>query len=530
MTIIQLDDELGIQTKYDPDFVEIIRKVPGRRWVKPYWVFPIRHAIAAAQIIQPFDHYMAKEITTHRAVAKWNADEAARLNIDSFDTSALASEFPDLMPHQLQAIEFGRLNKGRFLLCDAPGMGKSAAVLSFIEKHRQGMQTLIICPAITKFNWSNEVRRWTDKDPVVHSKSKATKLKTETSPVIRSADYFITTYDSFARIKEPPTIFQNIILDEIHSIKQVKTQRAKAVIRFAERSNLKSIIGMSGTLLRNRPAEMFTGLHLVKPSEFPSFYKYAIRYCDGKDAQFGFTSSGATNMDELNQVLRSCMLRRTDDILDLPPLTINYEWWNPPQMLLDDTKKMYYQVYFDTSDVLPTITRWREDIGTEKAIHLADSLITDTPVVIFYHHKATEENFAPNHEKIDGSTTDVERANIINRFQQGKIPVLLVSTTAAGQGINLTAATNVVLLERQYTPADEKQAIDRVHRIGQTRPVTVTIINARGTVDEAIHNLLERKQAIFDNVLDGISTESISHENIMQEMKNICLNSAPAAK
>lgn len=518
--IIQLDDELGVSFPYDEDLVAAIKEgIPGRRFIDGYWLFPIRHADVAAEVFRNFDTDIARDIKTHRAVIQWGLDEEERLAINSFDTSDLAEEFPDLMKHQLQVIEFGRLNNGRFLLCDDAGLGKTAASLSFLEKHRPGMQTLIICPSSVKFNWAMEVKRWTDSTPTVHSKRKAKELQIETSKEVVASDHFIISYESFAQLKSQPHGFQNLILDEFHLLKNVKTKRAKAVVSFARRANLKSIIGLSGTPLRNRPVEMFTVLNLIKPTEFPSWYNYAFRYCGAKEERYGITYHGATNMDELNMVLKSCMIRRTDEILDLPSLTINHMWWNPPQMVLDDVNfKMFAEA--ESDNVLPLISQWREDIGVEKA--RGPTLpINDTPVVIFYHHKATEQNFAPDHEKIDGSTTDYHRAEIVERFQRGEIPILLVSTTAAGQGINLTAAANVILLERQYTPAEEWQAIKRCHRIGQTRPVTVTIINARGTVDEAIHNLLERKKAIFDNVLDGITAESISHENIMEEMRKI---------
>jgi SNF2 family DNA or RNA helicase len=120
-------------------------------------------------------------------------------------------------------------------------------------------------------------------------------------------------------------------------------------------------------------------------------------------------------------------------------------------------------------------------------------------------------------EMFTGKTLDKDRPGVIDRFQKGKTQILLLTTQAGGQGLTLTAASTAVFMDKLWTPAMNTQAQDRLHRIGQTEPVTIIELLAANTVEESIENLLFRKQRIFDNVIeteDSLSAKDLMVQNI----------------
>ena len=117
------------------------------------------------------------------------------------------------------------------------------------------------------------------------------------------------------------------------------------------------------------------------------------------------------------------------------------------------------------------------------------------------------ENLGLSVLRLDGGTDVAERRNLIDTYNEGNVNVFLLSTRAGGLGINLTQADTVILHDLDFNPESDKQAIDRAHRIGQTRPVTVYKLCCEGTVDEDIFNTCHQKSMIADAVLHGGSLE-----------------------
>jgi SNF2 family DNA or RNA helicase len=163
---------------------------------------------------------------------------------------------------------------------------------------------------------------------------------------------------------------------------------------------------------------------------------------------------------------------------------------------------------------LGVLTKLRQAVGALKvdaALEwIEDFLAGGDPLIVFYHHHEVGERLAAGIKVlqktlaiIDGGTTMDARRDAVQRFQAGQVAVLLVSIRAGGEGITLTRAHDVLLLERDWTAAAEEQAEDRAHRIGQTRDVTVWVMRAPGTLDEMIEAAVERKRGFAGAVLDN---------------------------
>jgi SWI/SNF-related matrix-associated actin-dependent regulator 1 of chromatin subfamily A len=249
-----------------------------------------------------------------------------------------------------------------------------------------------------------------------------------------------------------------------------------------------------------------------------------IRYCGGVKNQWGgWETTGATNMEELYDKLKSVMIRRTKDTINLPPKEIIYtkiSCGTQRRMI----KRLMKNHYHESGGPLKIISMLKQDAALKK---VATGFKWDErPIVIFYHHKEVahllESNFRRetnfNVAKIDGSTSDIDRSIITAEFQSGKYQVLLASMTAAGVGITLTAASRAIMLEQAWSPADEKQCHDRLHRIGQTKPVTIEYLIGSGTIDEVIQKVVQDKSEMIDSIVDGASVKSVMVRNVMKEL------------
>jgi SWI/SNF-related matrix-associated actin-dependent regulator 1 of chromatin subfamily A len=168
----------------------------------------------------------------------------------------------------------------------------------------------------------------------------------------------------------------------------------------------------------------------------------------------------------------------------------------------------------DQPNALAEITAARQVVGRAKAraaVEWIEQYVsTETPVLVFAHHREVLDTIETACRdrgirlgRIDGAVSQDRRGQIVDDFQAGKLDVALLSSKAAGVGITLTRASDVISCERQWTPGDEEQCEDRCHRVGQTNPVTVRYLHVPGTVDDDMDELIETKRQVLTAVLDG---------------------------
>ena len=339
------------------------------------------------------------------------------------------------------------------------------------------------------------------------------------------------------QVSNHPSYYANgLLVHNCHYYKNNSSKRTKAVKKIGK--NIPHIIALSGTPIVNRPIEAFNAINLINPEIFPSFIDYTRRYCNAKYNGYGWDFNGASNTQELHEILSgTLMIRRLkkDVLKDLPEKLYSFV----PLELSKEGKEEYTMAEDMFIDYLS------ENYGEEKAIKavnaevlvqyaelkklavkgclkesiawIRDFLDVDGKLVVFAVHKFVIEElmkeFGNVAVKIDGSVSIENRQKAIEKFQNDDSCRLFVGNIkAAGVGITLTASSNVAFLELPWTPGELRQAIDRVHRIGQKNCVNVHYLFAINTIMDKIARLIDQKQKIIDSVLDG---KDIDNQDLM---------------
>ncbi len=467
-----------------------------------------------------------------------------------------------LYPYQYEGVLFLQKMNGRALIADEMGLGKTIQVLSWL--HTTSVKpVLVVCPASLKLNWVKEAHIWAPNYTcfVISGKKEIT---------LQDADLFVINYDILGEWEERllQLRFSTLILDEVHYVKNEKTRRAKAVITLSK--GIPNVIGLSGTPIENRPAELYTTLKIINPQIFPNKFAYLRTFCAPKYNGFGWDYSGASNLELLHKTLVSrIMLRRkkADVLADLPakihniiPLEITnrkaYEKarYQFAEFVKDNIRLQMkkeaeaiqstmlgsmldlsnLEVYVSEKSASTTISALAQieslkQLAAEGKLKSAEEWIFNflengNKLIVFCTHtkiiQHLEEKFSKICVKIDGSTPTNMRQKLVEMFQTNpKIKLFLGNIKASGVGITLTSAADVCFLEYPWTPGELVQAIDRSHRIGQKNTVSVHYLAAEDTIDIEIIQLLLDKQKTLDAVLDA---KNVADINILGELiKNL---------
>lgn len=340
-----------------------------------------------------------------------------------------------------------------------------------------------------------------------------------------------------------------LIGDECQLIKSTGAIRTKA-FRIISR-NIPHIILLSGTPLLSRPSELFSLLNIVDPATWDNFYDFARRYCNAHQTRWGLDTSGVSNPEELHARIKGYFIRRNKDevLKELPPKT----FIDVPVKLDPDTAKRYALAASDLAIFLRQYSgkqpaQIAKTLSAEKltkknvlrlinalgkidiAIELIESVIDAGEKVLVFSSfieplDKLKEHFKDKAVMITGATDVKDREEVVRVFQNDpNVPVFLGGIRSAGVGITLTAASNVIFLDFPWNPADYQQAQDRVHRPGQVaKAVNIYQLFAMGTVDEDLREMLNEKQQIFDQVIDGKLAEK-STSDVMEAIERRILN------
>lgn len=449
------------------------------------------------------------------------------------DGLALVDEVPGLKgkprPFQLQGISFLEWRQGRAMLADEPGLGKTLQALGWLWLHKaDALPALVVCPASLKWNWKDEVKKWT---PI---KSTKTLSGRKSQPLKGNFALCVINYDVLWNWRKELRRFgfKTLVLDESHYIKNRGAQRTKGAVYVARK--IPHAILMTGTPMLNRPADLFTSLRLLRPTWFASFWSFAQRYCNLRLTSHGWDSTGASNKKELHNLLQHrILIRRTKQevLKELPAktkTTVPFELTNQVEYRraedhfiqylrdmgagkgqLKAAKKAEFLVQ------LAALTRLTVEGKIERCVEWVENFLeSGQKLVLFATHTAPlqlfENKFKKRCVKIDGSTSGDLRQTAVRRFQSdSSVHLFLGNVQAAGVGITLTASSNVAFLELPWTPALLDQAEDRVHRIGQREAVNVWYLLAKDSVDERQLVVLEKKRKVIDAVMSGKGLEEV---------------------
>jgi superfamily II DNA or RNA helicase len=436
-------------------------------------------------------------------------------------------------------------------LADDMGLGKTVQVLALLEQQRaerarrrlRGTHkpTLVVAPRSLVFHWLDEARRFAPKLTTLEWHGLA---RAQRAAELASADLIVTTYATLRLDLERLAAidYAVVVLDEAHAIKTATTATAQAACSL--RADFR--LALTGTPVENRLddlASIFDYLNpglLGRPAALRAIGEAPVEPAAGAGALPGDSKQRElAHARALGRVLRPFMLRRTKEqvLTELPPKTevvVTCRLEDVERRRYDELREFYRRSLLPAIDrdgvgrsailVLEALLRLRQaalhpglldarQAGADSA--KLDALAQHLHEVIASGHRALvfsqfttllgivsarlrREGIA--HEYLDGKTRD--RRERVAAFQTGNAPVFLLSLKAGGVGLNLTAADHVFLLDPWWNPAVEAQAIDRVHRIGQGRPVTAYRLVAEDTVEAKILALQAHKRALFDSVFE----------------------------
>ena len=418
----------------------------------------------------------------------------------------------ELMPFQRAGVIYA-LERRRVFLADEQGLGKTVQALATIQAD-DAYPAVVVCPASLKLNWLREARHWLPDRTAREVSGRAARS-------LADADILVLNYEIVAAHADVLDALgpRALILDESHYVKSAKAQRTRAVLDLAERLSPNALrLALTGTPVVNRPAELAPQLRVLgRLHEYGSARSFERSYTTGSARR------------RLHERLRaSCYLRRRkQDVLDQLPdkrrAVVTVPLDNEPDYRHaehDFIRWLRLQIDATGSGRLPDSARAIALVRLTALRRLAargklraalswiqDFSASEERLVVFAHHRdiqnAVLERF-PQSSRIIGADRIEEREANVRSFQSDDGPSLCVaSLEVASHGFTLTAAANVAFLELAWTPAKHDQAEDRVHRIGQDRPVTAWYLLAAGTIDERIANLLEDKRHVVDSLTDG---------------------------
>ncbi len=427
-----------------------------------------------------------------------------------------------------------RMTDHRFnvILADEMGLGKTIQLLSVLAaRHRRGEPpSLVICPASLVENWARECRRFVPDFRVAAPQGAA---RDEIWSSLKDYDLIVISYAAarrdVARLRS--LRFGYLVLDEAQHIKNPGTANAQDCksIRAAHK------IVLSGTPLENSPEDLWSIFDFLQPGMLGTLAGFR-RYYAGIMAE-------SDRRDELAMRIAPFIRRRTkkEVAAELPPkqeFLLYCTMEEEQRKLYDETREIGRRQLAaikpgenrGNAEIFTTLLRLRQicchpELLPEKRgdgtpstkMELFQELVLENidsghKILVFSQFTTLLEKIARwldsnglRYEYLDGATRN--RQQRVDHFNEDNaIPVFLLSLKAGGTGLNLTSADTVVLFDPWWNPAAELQAADRTHRIGQTRPVSSLKLLVRDSIEEKMLLLQQRKQELFDQVIDNPKT------------------------
>ena len=526
-----------VKFDYDPMIVTYIKSLPLRVYhteIKT-WEIP------ESKLDDLID--FCRSIDAHGEIF----DQTEKIELDEIEVEYKTEPFS----HQIEGVQYG-LSKDRWFLGDEQGLGKSKQAIDIavsLKKRNHYKHCLIVCGVNSlKWNWYNEVHAHSNEQAHVLGMRTNKKGKTKVGSTkdkiidvvnIRELPYFlITNIESFRdgdftdavkfAIKDGD--LNMIVADEFHKMKSPTASQTKGFLQCSPEYRL----AMTGTPLMNTPLDLYTMLKWLG-YETHTFYAFKNHYCV-MGGFGGYEIVGYKNMEQLTALIQSIMLRRLKkDVLDLPEKIYVDEIVE----MLPKQNQLYQEVLADVKmnidkveispNPLASLIRLRQCTGytgilssdicesakLDRMEELVENAVSNGDKVIIFSnwtqvtdaaiHRLKEYNPAV----MTGDTSDEDREIQKSRFMNDESCKVIVGTIGAmGTGHTLTAATTIIFLDEPWNKALFDQAVDRAHRIGTKSNVTIYSIMCKDTIDMRIHDIIYKKGALSDAIIDGEVTNN----------------------
>ncbi|WP_432753483.1 DEAD/DEAH box helicase [Streptomyces sp. JL2001] len=426
-------------------------------------------------------------------------------------------------------------------LADDMGLGKTVTLIALHLRRARRAPTLVVCPASLLGNWQREVQRFAPGVPVRRFHGAGRSLAgLGDGP---DGGFVLTTYGTL-RTSAPRLAEQEwgmVVADEAQHVKNPFSATAKALRTIPAPAR----VALTGTPVENNLSELWALLDWTTPGLLGPLKAFRSRHARAVENSEEIENDEA--VERLARLVRPFLLRRRKSdpgiVPELPPKTES----DHPVPLTREQASLYEAVVRETMAqiegaegiarrglVMKLLTSLKQICnhpaqylkeqtpgggGTARLAgrsgklalldELLDTILAENGSVLVFTQYVSMARLLADHlaargvpaQLLHGGTPVAERERMVDRFQDGEVPVFLLSLKAAGTGLNLTRAGHVVHFDRWWNPAVEEQATDRAYRIGQTQPVQVHRLIAEGTVEDSIAEMLRAKRALADAVL-----------------------------
>jgi SNF2 family DNA or RNA helicase len=553
------DSHILVRSPYE--LKDVIKSIPGAQWDRQRlaWRFPATPASALNihKALQDNGGYVAD-------VAFRGMVSAAVLTAVKTAEVRRAEDIPEtvegvktrLWRHQAKAVAFVRAlwdagNPAGYLALDM-GCGKSLCVVSLICHYRLP-KTLIVCPKSVIDAWPKQfelhaavpvrvVTLGDDAGSVANKLRRAQEALAKISgPIVLCINYESVWREPFGSwaLSVP---WDLLVCDEIHRAKAPGGRAAKYLANLGKRAKYR--LGLSGTPMPHSPLDIYAQMKILAPEIFgTSFTSFKARYAIMGGFQ-GYEVVGYRHLDELQEKFGSIAFRVTKDVLELPEVQHLTRYCD----LAPGARRLYYQLQKElvaeveqgtvtAANALTKLLRLQQitsgavtdddgrtiEVPSGKAELLADvmeDLDPKEPLVVFARF-VHDLDVIRDTAKAQGRTVAElsGRTNDLKLWQDGGADVLAVQIQAGGVGIDLTRARYAIYYSLGFSLGDYEQSLARIHRPGQTRPVTYIHLLCRDTVDEKVYRALAERKEVVEAVLEDLAPKNLNLRILKLRMK-----------
>lgn len=523
-SFIQLDDESYLQLTKD-----LLRKLEALKISSILEKKQLRLSSAALPMLSTvFDGGLPKELEKQldRVKAAFAMDIPMPRNFQG-----------TLRPYQVDGVRYlARLADCRIGCClaDDMGLGKTIQLLALLLREAKNGPALVVCPASLCRNWEREAMRFA---PSLRTSILPQNNRKEHLESLKKGDLLLCSYGVLQSESE---LFEGvkwhvIILDEAQAIKNYAAKRTQSTKRLQADIRIAS----TGTPVENNLLELWSIFDFLNPGLLGRAKEFEARFCqDGMP------------LPSLKRLVSPLIMRRkkSEVLDDLPPKTeivIPVQLTEKEQALYEVLRrnameKLQGEENTSRIAILAELTRLRrfcchpslidkafelpeEGAKLQRLMELVHELrdagnrtLVFSQYVDFLHLiRNVFDKEQITYQYLDGSTSAAARMKAVDDFQNGQGDFFLISLKVGGTGLNLTAASYVILTDPWWNPAVEQQAADRVHRIGQQQPVTIYRMIASGTVEEKVLELHARKKMSSEEILSETESTTVTVEELM---------------
>lgn len=453
-----------------------------------------------------------------------------------------------LYKYQTEDISTIEKSSCRSLLTYECGLGKTITSAFTLANHPELYPALIIAKSAVLVQWYRELMRilGPERFPIFLANGKAKPIK--------GMSIHLISFDLVRKHKDVLIDFgfKTLIIDECQHIKSMATARTKAVQEVSK--SIPHILALSATPIKNHAAEYFPILNILQPEMFPFYDTFVRRECASIRTQFGWKVGGLLRPEQFKEKTKDFIIHRTrDEVLpDLPKKRRDFEHLNIEDESLQNSYNDVVQDFTDFvnqadrtgdkkdmkyfSNILEFLSKMRHITGLAKvdyAVEKAEEFLlsTERKLVIYVHHrdvgdmimeKLTQTCLDGGYDvpcRLEGGMGAEKFDSVKQTFLNTNCRIMIASTLAAGEGLNLQPCSDAIFVERQWNSVNEEQAEDRFSRPGATADfVNINYLVAISTVDDYLTEIIERKRKIVKETVTGEKDESGYSQAVISEL------------